>query len=158
MKNLSLALIIVAFLSACASVKVAPSVSYTPQSDTKLSLDIQLSDGVAIASEYLTMLEENIKGGLAASGLLENDQEAANQSVTVTVSDFRMRDDAARLTVGILAGCDKIMSTIVVTDNTSGDELGRTEAKIRECAAWGVAAQVIEKYTDGVVSFLTESQ
>lgn len=66
-----------------------------------------------------------------------------------------MRDDAARLLVGIMAGCDNIASTVIVTDKVTHEELGRSQISIKECGAWGVASQVIKKYTDGVVAYLS---
>ena len=36
--------------------------------------------------------------------------------------------------------------------------MGSANVAIKECAAWGVANQVIKKYADGVVSFIVGKQ
>jgi hypothetical protein len=65
-----------------------------------------------------------------------------------------MRPDAARLTVGIMAGCDNIKSKVSIIDPANNQKIGESEITIEECAAWGTSSQVIKKYSEGVVKYL----
>lgn len=139
----------------CASIDSTVSKAYVPGNRSQLALSIKQESGVSIPSEQKQLLEKQIREGLSQKGLLASDENNSQHSVIVNIHTFRMRDDAARLTVGIMAGCDNISSTVVVTDKITGKEIGNARISIKECAAWGVASQVITKYTDGVVAYLT---
>jgi len=147
--------ILVTTLFGCASTKSTISKSYVTNHEAKVSLTIDKNSGVSIPAGQYHLLESQIRSGLAERGVLASNGELAQHSAVVNLHSFRMRDDAARLTVGILAGCDSITSTVVVIDKSTFDEVGNSKISIKECAAWGVADQVIKKYTDGVVAFLS---
>ena len=156
MKNILSIIAIAGLVVGCASTKSTVSKAYTSSKESQLSISVQKSSDVSIPDEQYQLLESQIKNGLAANGLLASGEQNSQHSVTVEIHSFRMRDDAARLTVGIMAGCDNIVSTVVVTDKVTREELGRSQVSIKECAAWGVASQVIKKYTDGVVAYLSK--
>ena len=96
--------------------------------------------------------------GSIQNDMLASSSDSAQYSAIVDIHAFRMRNDAARLTVGIMAGCDNISSTVSIKDNSSGARVGSANVAIKECAAWGVADQVMKKYADGVVSFIAGKQ
>lgn len=155
MKKVFAILVISAFLHGCASTKSTVTKAYTPAKDDQLSIHIEKPSNVSIPLDQSQLLESQIRNGLAGKGLLASSPDDSQHSVTVKIHSFRMRDDAARLTVGIMAGCDNIASTVTVTDKVTKEELGSSQISIKECAAWGVASQVITKYTDGVVAYLS---
>ena len=139
----------------CASIDSIVSKAYVQGNGSQLSISFIQDAGVSIPSEQKQLLVNQIREGLSQKGLLATDENNSQHSVSVNIHTFRMRDDAARLAVGIMAGCDNIGSTIIVTDKITGKEIGNAKVSIKECAAWGVASQVIKKYTDGVVVYLT---
>lgn len=142
----------------CASIDSRVSKAYVQGNGSLLSISFMQDAGVSIPSEQKQLLVNQIREGLSQNGLLATEATDGNNSqhsVIVNIHTFRMRGDAARLTVGIMAGCDNISSTVIVTDKITGKEIGNAKVSIKECAAWGVASQVITKYTDGVVAYLT---
>lgn len=148
----------------CASIDSRVSKAYVQGNGSLLSISFMQDAGVSIPSEQKQLLVNQIREGLSQNGLLATEATEATEatdgnnsqhSVIVNIHTFRMRGDAARLTVGIMAGCDNISSTVIVTDKITGKEIGNAKVSIKECAAWGVASQVITKYTDGVVAYLT---
>lgn len=139
----------------CASIDSKVSKAYVQGNSSPLSISFKQDARVSIPSEQKQLLENQIREGLSQNGLLASDENDSRHSVIVNIHTFRMRDDAARLAVGIMAGCDNIGSTVIVTDKITGKEIGNAKISIKECAAWGIASQVITKYTDGVVAYLT---
>lgn len=139
----------------CASIDSRVSKAYVQGNGSQLSISFMQDAGASIPSEQKQLLVNQIREGLSQKGLLATDENNSQHSVIVNIHTFRMRNDAARLAVGIMAGCDYIRSTVIVTDKITGKEVGNAKVSIKECAAWGVASQVIKKYTDGVVAYLT---
>lgn len=155
MKKIITTFLITASLFGCASVNTNVSKTYVSDNGSKASLSIKKDSGVTIPADQEQLLEKQIREGLIQKGILAADDKSSQHSVIVNIHAFKMRNDASRLFAGALAGCDDINSTITVTDKISGKEIGNSQISINECAAWGVASQVIKKYTDGVVAYLT---
>ncbi len=156
-KYLGLALLST-MLFGCASANLNVSKPYITNKNAKLSLSISKDPGVLIPPKQFELIENQISEGLTQSGLLSSSEVRSEHTVTIDMRSFRMRDDAARLTVGILAGCDNINSLVTVTDTSTNEVVGKSEISIKECAAWGVAEQVIKKYTEGVVNYLSNKK
>lgn len=155
MKQLMTIFILVSILFGCASTKSNVSKSYTASDESKLTLVLKKNEEVSIPQEQYQLIENQIKGGLSDKGLLAADELDSQHVVTVNLHSFRMREDAARLAAGIMAGCDNINSTVAITEKLTGNLMGSSTISIKECAAWGVAKQVITKYTNGVIEFLS---
>jgi hypothetical protein len=156
MKNVLLLALLGFFVQGCAGVTSRPLIPYAAGCNTKLMVTVNKAANVEIPDEYFKKIQAQIEQGLAQRRRLAEANDDKYDSAAVTITSFRMRPDAARLAVGILAGCDNIKSNISVVDN--GKEVGSADVSIQECAAWGVADQVIGKYTGGVVDFLTGGQ
>ncbi|MDQ7062553.1 MAG: hypothetical protein Q9M43_16125 [Sulfurimonas sp.] len=155
MKRLVLSLIsIMVFigLSGCATNTVV--VPY--KNDIKKSLKISLlkDSNVTISKQVLTSINEQVKNGLIKRNLLYSNETDFN-NVEIRLTSYRMRPDAARLTVGILAGCDNIKSDIIIKNNEN-IIIGQSKIEFKECAAWGVSSQVITAYSKEVIKYLTQ--
>ena len=156
-KYLGLVLLLT-MLFGCASANLNVSKPYISDKATKLSLSISKDPGVLIPEEQYQQIENEISQGLTQRGLLSPSGYEPKHCVTIDVHSFRMRSDGARLSVGILAGCDNINSLVTVTDTSTNEVVGKSEISIKECAAWGVAEQVIKKYTEGVINYLSNKK
>jgi len=150
-----IAIFVAVSLYGCASVDSQVSKSFVPRNGNKLSLTIKNDSGVSIPVDQYQLLETQIREGLSQNGLLAAHEKNSQYAVIVNLHTFKLRSDASRLTVGILAGCDNINSTVIVNDKITNEEIGNSQISIKECGAWGVASQVIKKYTDGVVTYLS---
>lgn len=158
MKKLFVMLMLSTFLIGCASTKSTVSKDYQPSKSSPLSLTIKKNPNVNIPSVQYDLLESQIRDGLTSNGLLASKEDDSSHSVEIYIHNFKMRDDVDRLVVGIIAGCDNISSTVIVTDKHTKKEIGNSSISIEECAAWGVASQVIKKYTNGVIAFLSDDE
>ena len=135
----------------------AISKSITPyQFDAGTKLNLALSKGaeVKIPEETFETIKSQIAQGLSERHLLAATTNDNSRKAEINITSYQMRSDAARLTVGIVAGCDNIKSNVTVFDTAANQKIGESEITIEECAAWGVSSQVIKKYCDGVVKFL----
>jgi len=109
---------------------------------------------VDIPEEVLDTIKSQIQEGLSEHNLLATTTDDKSRKAEINITSYRMRPDAARLTVGIMAGCDNIRSNVAIIDPSNKQKIGESEIKIEECAAWGVSSQVIKKYSEGVVKYL----
>lgn len=155
MKTIFFIVLGISILGGCATAKSNIVKPYAANNNAKLSILIEKNSRIAIPIDQYNLLESAIKEGLQQKQLLTSIDDS-NHSVNVNITAYRMRDNAARLTAGAMAGCDTINSVVTVVDNASGEVIGESNIRISECAAWGVAAQVIKKYAKGVVSFLSK--
>jgi hypothetical protein len=156
MKRILLGVIFSVALVGCATPKSNVTMEYVPTGQDKLSVIIKSDQGVSVPADQLALLEAQIRNGLEKAGLLAVPEESSQHIVTLQIHSFRMRDDSARLTVGVMAGCDNIEGTVTVKNRINSEDLGSSDISIKECAAWGVAGQVIAKYADGVLAYLSK--
>jgi hypothetical protein len=126
------------------------------QFDSNLKLDFSLSheEQIEIPDEVIETIQKQIQEGLSQQNLLAAKTGENFREAEIHITSYRMRPDAARLLVGIMAGCDNIKSNVVVKDSGSKEKIGESEIMIEECAAWGVQSQVIAAYSEGVVNYL----
>lgn len=73
----------------------------------------------------------------------------------VNVTYYRMRPGAARALVGIMAGRDKIQSTVTVK-GANGQILSEYTVTSTNATAWGTAHGMIEKHAKEIVETLTK--
>jgi len=155
MKKLVLSLtsiIVFLGLSGCATNTVI--IPY--KNDTKKSMKISLlkDSKLTISKQVLVSINQQIKNGLKKQNLLYSNETNFN-NIEIRLTSYRMRPNVARLTVGILAGCDNIKSDIIVR-NHENIIIGQSKIEFKECAAWGVSSQVITAYSKEVIKYLTQ--
>lgn len=74
--------------------------------------------------------------------------------VRITITKYRMRHGAARATVGIMAGTDKVLSTVQVLDPATSQELGRLEVDSGNATAVGSAGGLLRGHADEIADFV----
>lgn len=141
------------FLSGCGA-KSNVITPYQFESDITIGFSLSKKDVIEIPDDVLETIQKQIHDGLAAQNLLANNGNDNSHEAEILITSYRMRPDAARLLVGIMAGCDNIKSNVVVKDTKTKEKIGESEIMIEECAAWGVQSQVIAAYSEGVVNYL----
>ncbi len=129
---------------------------YQANSKDKLYVSVTKTNTATVPNDVLRTIEKQVKVDLAEKNLLAANINQSSQKVKIVISSYRMRPDAARLTVGIMAGCDNINSTVIVTNRKTNKIVGESKVDIKECAAWGVSSQVIASYSKGVSKYLLE--
>jgi hypothetical protein len=157
-KKITLVSAIALLMAGCATSKSIVSKDYTPADGTKISLTLTKDPGVAIRKDQIQQLESRIKQKLAEHGVLAANEKAAQHAVVVNLHSFKMREDAARLLASTSAGCDYINGSVMVTDKATSTEIGKSKVSIKGCASLDVTWQVISKYANGVVDYLTNEK
>ena len=74
--------------------------------------------------------------------------------VKITVTSYYMRPGAARALVGIMAGKDRVLSTVQVLDPSSGQELGRLNVESGNATAVGSAGGLLRGHADEIADFV----
>lgn len=74
--------------------------------------------------------------------------------VRITVTQYRMRHGAARALVGVMAGTDKVLSTVQILEPTTGQELGRLEVDSGNATAVGSAGGLLRGHADEIADFV----
>lgn len=102
--------------------------------------------------EGLTVLRGRLDERFVAVRAAEGTPGAVH--VRVTVTQYRMRHGAARALVGVMAGTDKVLSTVQVLDPASGHELGRLEVESGNATAVGSAGGLLRGHADEIADFV----
>lgn len=146
-------LIVFLFLTGCgASSNVIKN--YHADKNSKLKFSLVSQESIDVPNEVLETMRTQIQTGLSERNILASSGDERFRKATILITAYRMRPNAARLLVGILAGCDTIKSNVIVVDQPTSITVGESELEYEECAAWGVASQVISAYTESVVEYL----
>jgi hypothetical protein len=120
-----------------------------------INYSLSAKESVEVPTEVLETMRSQIKSGLSDQNLLATKNEDRFLQANILITEYRMRPDAARLLVGIMAGCDTIKTEVIIADSSDEKTVGKSEFKSNECAAWGVSAQVIKAHTKKIVDYLS---
>lgn len=101
----------------------------------------------------MTLLRDDLSSELSARSLLATSLGAGVRSLDIKVTYYRMRPGAARALVGIMAGVDKIQSSVTVK-SADGKVLSEYSVTSKNGSAWGTAHGLIEKHAKEIVSTL----
>ena len=142
------------FLSGCGA-KSNVIQKYQPEKNTKLKYSLLATPQVEVPDAVLDTMRSQVQESLSARNLLTKKGDVKYNKADILITEYRMRPDAARLLVGIMAGCDTFKSKVTVVDSNAGKVVGESEFESKECAAWGVSAQVIEAHINKITDYLS---
>jgi hypothetical protein len=128
---------------------------YQPEKNTKLKYSLLTTPQVEVPDAVLETMRSQIQESLSARNLLAMKGDVKFNKADILITKYRMRPDAARLLLGMTAGCDTIKSKATVVDSNAGIVVGESEFESLVCAAWGVSAQVIEAHIKEITDYLT---
>lgn len=154
MKNVILVLAVFGLLSlaGCTTSALVRTPYHMVQGNT---FEIQLHTPPDASEEGMTLLRNDLNTELASRSLLANAGSAGARVLDVNVTYYRMRPGAARALVGIMAGRDKIQSTITVKEH-GGKVLSEYTVTSTNATAWGTAHGMIEKHAKEIVDTLAK--
>lgn len=115
------------------------------------SFDYQFTNRGGDNSEGIAELDRVIRNRLLSTGFVDNG--AASGKVDVTLTHYYVRHGAARALVGIMAGRDKIVSHVRVTD-ASGAVLAAFEVESTNATAWGTTGGLHERHAEEIAAQL----
>ena len=155
MKKLFLVVVTCWILTGCGGVKSNVILPYHADRNLMITYSFSAKESVKVPTEVLETMRNQIKSGLSDQNLLATKNEDRFLQANILITEYRMRPDAARLLVGIAAGCDTIKTEVIISDSRDEKTVGKSEFKSKECAAWGVSSQVIKAHTKKIVDYLS---
>ena len=152
MKVISIVLLSCLLLAGCAGTSLRVNAPYQPTAGQKFTFDIVNKE--KMSDQGLTIMRERLKNQLEASGLLAANASESSRTVEITIDNYYMRHGATRATVGVMAGADKILTTIVVKEGKTQGVLSRFTVYSKNPTAWGTSQGMIEEHADKIVDYL----
>jgi len=116
------------------------------------SLEIQ--GAKAMPEQYLELLRWTSEEELFYENLFAAEGETPTRSISVIVTDFKLRTDSTRKLLGFFAGSDKIVATVTVTDIPSGNLVTQQKVEISNLAAGGTAETLAETFASRLYKLL----
>lgn len=108
------------------------------------------ADGMS--PEGLAILKERLDSRLSRALVAPGTADAVH--VKVTITNYYMRNGAARFLVGIMAGKDSIKSLVQVIDPTTGKELGQLLVDSGNATAFGTSRGLLEGHANEIADFV----
>lgn len=151
MNHLKLVIVvsIIILTSGCAGTSLTVNQKYSYSASDMFSHKI--IDNASVSEEGMAIFKERLNLKLTQMGLQGKD---ANKILEITFNNYRMRHGAARALVGIMAGSDSIISTIVIKDKETGTVEGSIRVVSKNPTAWGTSKGLIQKHVDKIVFYL----
>jgi hypothetical protein len=115
----------------------------------KFIYSIDNPGGMTLDGERIlrTQLDQQLASVLAPAG----DRGAVN--ARITVSSYYVRPAAARVLVGIMAGVDKVNSTVTLIA-PDGSVLGSKRVESKNATAFGTSTGMLQKHADEIATFV----
>lgn len=148
MRTLALAALLAASLAACSTTSTVHR-PHTVAAGQQYSYSFTNENGPDHASE-VAELDRMIRHRLDDAGLLGN----SDHRIQVTLSHYYVRSNAKRFWAGIMAGRDKVSSTVQVFD-ASGTEVGRFDVESVNSTAMGSRETLLTEHAGEIVARLT---
>ena len=158
MKN-SIFCFLVILLSGCASSHVNKISLNQVQKSTVGKYDIlTIEDETTkdIPDSFIKETRSSLEERLRQFDLLAEETMPASRQLKITFTGYRMRSDTTRSLVGIFAGMDKVQSTVVITDASSGEIIGESTVSASNGTAIKGSDYLARKHAYEVVSILIE--
>lgn len=147
-KKLIIAIIVV-ITSGCAGTSLRVNQGYSSTSNDTFAYEI--TDNANVSEKGMLIFKERLNLKLTQLNLKS---EQSNKILEITFNNYRMRHGAARALVGIMAGSDSIISTIIIKDIETGKQEGSIRVASKNPSAWGSSKGLIEEHADKIVSYL----
>jgi uncharacterized protein DUF4410 len=107
-------------------------------------------------AEGIATLDATIRSKLRDAGLLAGDGGPSTR-LEVVLTHYYMRSGGARFWAGIMAGRDKIASSVRIV-GPDGRQAGSFDVESTNTTAWGTSSGLMEKHADEIVARLRGGQ
>ena len=124
--------------------------SGAPAADTVYRLQLTLPP--EMSEEARDIFRQRLQAALGQAGLLGSGRAAATLEVVMT--RYQMRPGAARAWAGVMAGTDRLDSTISVRAPGDGAVTQQFSVSSKNVTAWGSSRGLIQKHADQIVKRL----
>lgn len=116
---------------------------------------LQFHPSADASAQGMALLRNDLNMELRTRGVLADEMTPDTRVLDVDVTYYRMRPGAARALVGIMAGRDKIESSVTVK-GFGGKVLSQYVVTSTNATAWGTSHGLIEKHAKEIVDNLVK--
>ena len=103
----------------------------------------------------IARLDRLVHAGLLRAGRVATAGTAPEGRIEVSLTHYYMRADAARLLAGILAGRDRIASTVTIF-GAGGARLASFEVETTNLSSFGSTEDLLQQHADDIVARLQD--
>lgn len=147
------------FISGCASTRVdrKPLIPVSDSASTKYRIEeiVNKSKEQRVPDHFIKAIVSHLKLTLKESDMLEGGDSPESLKVSITITSYRMRSEYKRGMWGPMAGKDKVVSTITVTDEVTDEVLGESTASTYNMLAVSNEMDIARKHSEEIAEFLT---
>ena len=143
-------LIVSLFIVGCAGTSFKVDRAYAPAKGDNFSLNIE--DSASMSAEGMEILRSRLIEQLQSKNILK--EKNSKLKLNVKITTYNMRHGASRAMLGVMAGSDRIISTITILDQQSNNIIGVYKVNSKNPSAWGTSRGLIEEHADTIVSYL----
>lgn len=122
-----------------------------PQGD---QLRLELTAVPDATEQGLQILRDRLIEQLSNNGMLAADSDSSARTLRVDVVNYRLRHGATRALLGIMAGRDKVLSKVTITDAKTHQLLSEFEVESTNSSAWGTSHGLLQDHADEVVAVI----
>lgn|GEM_PF-6937540 len=116
-------------------------------------IQLQLNASAMGDAEAVSILRERLRADLSSNGWLARGNGAANRTLEVRVTHYRMRPESTRILTGIFSGKDSIVSSVILKD-AAGRVLMHSTVESHNSLAVGTSQGLLEDHADKIVGML----
>lgn len=154
MKPNSLLNLFVSFLLLAGSAGV-PARPRPADSGATAQYKLNLVTPSEMSDEAEGIFRQRLQADLRKSGLMG--AGAAARTLDVVMTRYQMRPGAARAWVGVMAGTDRLESTVSVRDLRSRAVIRQFSVTSKNVTAWGSSRGLIQRHADQIVKLLKKA-
>jgi hypothetical protein len=143
-------------IAGCAGTSMRVQTQYHPVAGEKLRYEIV--NMANVSEEGLVIMRLRLNNDLSGKGLLATGAQESSRAVQVVVNTYYMRNGATRALVGVMAGSDRIISTVNVKEVKTGAVLGEFVVESKNPTAMGTSRGLIEQHADLIARYLETGQ
>lgn len=151
MSRLAMALLVLA-LAACASTGVMHQ-PLPAEAARMQAMAYAFENRAGVDEAAIARLDRLVHAGLLRAGRVAAAGTAPGGRIQVTLTHYYMRADAARLIAGILAGRDRIASTVTLF-GADGAQLASFEVETTNLSSFGSTQDLLQQHADDIVARL----
>ncbi len=147
-------LVLAAFILAATACSTTSTLHQAPQLQAGQTYSYSFSNQSGDNPEGIASLENVLQTRLREAGLLH--AGAGNPKIEVVLKHFYVRSNGARFWAGIMAGRDKIVSSVRVL-GADGATIGNFDVETINVTAWGTTGGLMDRHAEEIVTKLKSS-
>jgi len=153
MRKIAIIFVLLLAMTGCSTaVKVTKEYQRSP--DDRFHCVIKVVESTRVPDETITKLKTRLEDSLLRWNRLAKEETDHGKQVEITFNNYNMRNDGARLLVGMLAGADIIDTSVIVKSSDGSQVLAKFNVVSKNKTALGSEGDLIEDHASLIISYL----